>query len=568
MNTIRVAGAQIDLTVGDLVGNEERILEAMHFAENAEADVLLLPELAIVGYPPEDLVLREGFVEENLGVLDRLARASRRCAVVVGFVDPLDRGVLDDDSVERRVANAAAVLAGGRIVGVYHKELLPNYGVFDEARYFAESREPTRLWEIAGVAAGVSICEDIWSSEGPPARQAEAGATLLLNLNGSPFHAGKGAERVTLLSAEAKRSSAAIVYVNCVGGQDELVFDGDSMVFDAEGSLIYRAPQFSEELFVLDVPVPSDRDRTMEAVPAVEAMVDREPIGIPASVGRLSDEGAVYEALVTALRGYVTKNGFKEVVIASSGGIDSALTVAVAVDALGPSAVHTLTMPSRYSSEGSVADSRALADNFGCRFTVIPIENAFGAFLETLDPLFHGTVSGVAEENLQARIRGTILMGISNKFGGMVVATGNKSEMAVGYATLYGDMAGGYAVLKDVYKTVVYRLARWRNRHGVMIPQEIIDKAPSAELRPDQFDTDSLPPYDVLDAVLEEYIERDRTVKEIAAAGYDRALVSRIGRMVDRNEYKRRQAPPGVKITRKGFGRDRRLPITNRYLSQ
>ena len=568
MKTIRVAGAQIDLTVGDLSGNEERILEAMRWAETAGADVLVLPELAISGYPPEDLVLREGFVEENLGVLERVAEASGRCAVVVGFVDPLDSGVIDDDSMERRVANAAAVLAGGRIVGVYHKELLPNYGVFDEARYFAESREPTRLWEIGGVAAGVSICEDIWSPDGPPARQAAAGATLLLNLNGSPFHAGKGAERVALLSAEAKRSSAAIVYVNCVGGQDELVFDGDSMVFDAEGSLVYRAPQFNEELFVLDLPVPSDRERSTHAVPAVEPTPDRMPLPTPGSTDRLSDDAAVYEALVTGLRDYVTKNGFKEVVIGSSGGIDSALAATVAVDALGPGAVHTITMPSRYSSKGSVADSRALAENLGCRFSVVPIENTFESFLETLDPLFRGTPSGVAEENLQARIRGTILMGVSNKFGGMVVATGNKSEMAVGYATLYGDMAGGYAVLKDVYKTVVYRLARWRNRHGVVIPQEIIDKAPSAELRPDQFDTDSLPPYDVLDSVLGEYIERDRTVNEIASEGYDRELVARIGRMVDRNEYKRRQAPPGVKITRKGFGRDRRLPITNRYLSQ
>ena len=568
MKTIRVAGAQIDLTVGDLSGNEERILEAMQWAGTADADVLVLPELAIVGYPPEDLVLREGFVEENLGVLERLAEASGRCAVVVGFVDPLDRGVIDDDSVERRVANAAAVLGGGRIVGVYHKELLPNYGVFDEARYFAESREPTRLWEIGGVVAGVSICEDIWSPEGPPARQAAAGATLLLNLNGSPFHAGKGAERVALLSAEAKRSAAAIVYVNCVGGQDELVFDGDSMVFDAEGSLVYRAPQFTEELFVLDVPIASDRERSVQAVSAAGPLPERVPLPMPDSVDRLSDEAAVYEALVTGLRDYVTKNGFKEVVIGSSGGIDSALAAAVAVDALGSGAVHTITMPSRYSSEGSVSDSRALAENLGCRFSVVPIENTFESFLETLDPLFQGTPSGVAEENLQARIRGTILMGVSNKFGGMVVATGNKSEMAVGYATLYGDMAGGYAVLKDVYKTVVYRLARWRNRHGVVIPEEIIDKAPSAELRPDQFDTDSLPPYDILDAVLEEYIERDRTVNEIASAGYDRDLVSRIGRMVDRNEYKRRQAPPGVKITRKGFGRDRRLPITNRYLSQ
>jgi NAD+ synthase (glutamine-hydrolysing) len=568
MTSIRVAGAQIDLTVGDLRGNEERILEAMAWAETVEADVLVVPELAIVGYPPEDLVLRAGFIEENLRVLGRLAEASGRCAIVVGFVDALDEGVIDDDSVERRIANAAGVLAEGRVVGVYHKELLPNYGVFDEARYFAESREPIRLWEIAGVTSGVSICEDIWSPEGPPARQAAAGATLLLNLNGSPFHIGKGDERAALLSAEAERSGAAVVYVNCVGGQDELVFDGDSMVVAADGSLVYRASQFTEELFVVDVPVATGRSVNVLPVRVVESAADRIPIPEPHSVERLGDEAAVYEALVTGLRDYVTKNGFREVVIGSSGGIDSALAATISVDALGPGAVQTLTMPTRYSSEGSVADSRELASNLGCRFDVIQIESTFESFLETLDPLFAGTEPGVAEENLQARIRGTILMGVSNKFGGMVVATGNKSEMAVGYATLYGDMAGGYAVLKDVYKTLVYRLARWRNRDGVVIPEAIIDKEPSAELRPDQLDSDSLPPYDILDAVLEEYIEHDRTVDEITALGYDRDLVCRIAQMVDRNEYKRRQAAPGVKITRKGFGRDRRLPITNRYLSR
>ena len=568
MTSIRVAGAQIDLTVGDLSGNEERILEAMAWADTVDADVLVVPELAVVGYPPEDLLLRAGFIEENLRVLERLAKASGRCAVVVGFVDSLDEGVIDDDSVERRIANAAAVLAGGRVVGVYHKELLPNYGVFDEARYFAESREPTRLWEIAGVTVGVSICEDIWSPEGPPAQQAAAGARLLLNLNGSPFHVGKGDERAALLSAEAQRSAAAVVYVNCVGGQDELVFDGDSMVFSADGGLVYRAPQFIEELFVVDVPVPVGRSVTVPPVRVADRVANPIPIPEPHSVERLGGEAAVYEALVTGLRDYVTKNGFREVVVGSSGGIDSALAATISVDALGAGAVQTLTMPTRYSSDGSVADSRQLAGNLGCRFDVISIESTFESFLETLGPLFAGTQPGVAEENLQARIRGTILMGVSNKFGGMVVATGNKSEMAVGYATLYGDMAGGYAVLKDVYKTLVYRLARWRNRNGVVIPQAIIDKEPSAELRPDQLDSDSLPPYDILDAVLEEYIEHDRTVDEITVLGHERDLVCRIARMVDRNEYKRRQAAPGVKITRKGFGRDRRLPITNRYLSR
>jgi NAD+ synthase (glutamine-hydrolysing) len=470
--------------------------------------------------------------------------------------------------VERRVANAAAVLAGGRIVGTYHKELLPNYGVFDEARYFAESRDPVRLWSFGDVVAGVSICEDIWAPDGPPAQQAAAGAGVLLNINGSPFHIGKGDERAALLRDEAIRSGAAVVYVNCVGGQDELVFDGDSMVFSAGGDLLYRAAQFTEERFIVDVGAGDKPAPSVKPVPVTGGRSIRVPVSPTAPSRRLEGDEETYTALVSGLHGYVTKNGFREVVIGSSGGIDSALAATVAVDALGAGAVHTVTMPTRYSSEGSVSDSERLAENLGCRFDVIPIEATFVSFLETLDPLFSGTVPNVAEENLQARIRGTILMAISNKFGGMVVATGNKSEMAVGYATLYGDMAGGYAVLKDVYKTLVYRLARWRNRGGVVIPEAIIAKAPSAELRPDQFDTDSLPPYDLLDAVLEQYIEHDRTVDEIVAGGFDRDLVCRIARMVDRNEYKRRQAPPGVKITRKGFGRDRRLPITNRYLSR
>jgi len=418
--TVRIAGAQIDLTVGDLAGNEARILDAMRWAEDVAADVLVLPELAIVGYPPEDLLLRTGFVAENLLVLDRLAEASGACAVVVGFVDPLDEGVIDDDSVARRVANAAAVLGGGRIVGVYHKELLPNYGVFDEARYFVESRDPVQLWDIAGVVAGVSICEDIWSPIGPPAQQAASGAGLLLNLNGSPFHVGKGEKRAELLREEAIRSHAAVVYVNCVGGQDELVFDGDSMVFDANGVLVYRAAQFEEEMFVVDLEVPVDRIATLIPIPVSTRAPTRAVLPASEQSPRLVGEAEIYEALVTALRGYVRKNGFGGVVISSSGGIDSALVATIAVDALGPTAVHTITMPGRYSSEGSVVDSRALAENLGCRFDVVPIETAFNSFLDTLDPLFAETEPGVAEENLQARIRGTIVMAVSNKFGDMV----------------------------------------------------------------------------------------------------------------------------------------------------
>ncbi len=562
---LRIAGAQIDLTVGDLAGNEAKILTAMAWAEEQRADLLLLPELAVTGYPPEDLVLRDGFVTDNLAVLDRLAAASGSVATVVGFVDRLAEGVIDDDAVHRTVSNAAAVLAGGEIKGIYHKELLPNYGVFDEARYFAESRDPVRVWAVSGAIAGVSICEDIWSAEGPPSEQAAAGAVVLLNINGSPYHVGKGEERADLLRSEAVRSGAVVAYVNKVGGQDELVFDGDSMVFAPDGTLVYRAGQFTEELFVVDVSVP-DPEQAAAAIAVTPIRNAHAALAHPTFGERLDEDAEIYTALVTGLRGYVRKNGFSEVVIGLSGGIDSALSATIAVDALGGDSVHGVTMPSRYSSEGSVADSRLLAANLGLRFDEIPIESVHAALLETLDPLFAALAPGVAEENLQARIRGAILMAVSNKFGGMVLATGNKSEMAVGYATLYGDMVGGYAVLKDVYKTLVYRLAEWKNKQGEIIPQAIIDKAPSAELRPDQLDTDSLPPYDVLDPILERYIEDDATADEIAADGYDRDLVYRIARMVDRNEYKRRQAAPGVRITRKGFGRDRRLPITNHYL--
>jgi NAD+ synthase (glutamine-hydrolysing) len=563
---LRIAGAQIDLTVGDLDGNERRILDAMAWAAQQQADVLLLPELAVTGYPPEDLVLRDDFVAENLAVVDRLAAASGATAVVVGFVHRLEEGVIDDDAVERDLTNAAAVLADGEIRGIYHKELLPNYGVFDEARYFAESRDPIQLWGISGLTAGVSICEDIWSPDGPPSEQAGAGAVVLFNINGSPYHIGRGDEREHLLRDEAVRSGAVVAYLNTVGGQDELVFDGDSMVFAADGTLLHRAGQFTEELFVVDVPLPEARAETVvpELVTGPGAAAVQAIEGAIAE--RLEEDAEIYTALVTGLRDYVHKNGFLEVVVGLSGGIDSSLAATIAVDALGADLVHGITMPSRYSSEGSVIDSRALADNLGCRFDIVPIEGVFTAFLQALDAMFEGLEHNVAEETLQARIRGTILMTVSNKFGGMVVATGNKSEMAVGYATLYGDMVGGYAVLKDVYKTLVYRLAEWRNKQGEVIPQAIIDKPPSAELRPDQLDTDSLPAYETLDPILMRYIEDDASPDRIAADGYDRDLVCRIARMVDRNEYKRRQAAPGVRITEKAFGRDRRLPITNHYL--
>ena len=545
---VRVAGAQIDLVVGDIAGNERRILEAMAWAEDESADVLLLPELAINGYPPEDLVLWDDFVDEGLESLSRLARSSGDTVVVVGFVDRVAQDDLSPgDSVERTVANAAAVLHRGDIVGIYHKILLPNYGVFDEDRYFAQGKNPGRLWEIGGVVTGVSVCEDIWSASGPPAEQARAGARILLNINASPFHRGKAADREQMLAERARGAGVPVVYLNLVGGQDELVFDGASLVLAADGTVVHRSPQFEEDLFVVDVPLTG------------EAVADRSPTPL------LNSTEEVYKALVTGLGDYVRKNGFSQVVIGLSGGIDSALTATIAVDALGASAVWGISMPSRFSSQHSIDDARQLAEELGVKFDVLPMDQAYAAFLEILDPVFDGTDFGVAEENLQARARGAILMAVSNKFGPMVVATGNKSEMAVGYATLYGDMVGGYAVLKDVFKTLIYELARWRNKDGAVIPQNSIDKPPSAELRPDQKDSDSLPPYELMDAVLERHIESDEGLSEMVAAGYDDALVSRIVRMVATNEYKRRQAAPGVKITTKAFGKDRRLPITNAY---
>jgi NAD+ synthase (glutamine-hydrolysing) len=540
---MRVAGAQLNLVVGDIEGNTEAIVSAFSKAAEAGADVLLVPELAITGYPPEDLVLREDFVDANLEALRSLASLSTEVAAVVGFVDRVTGpGSGAPDSEPREVANAAAVLADGEIVGVYHKVLLPNYGVFDEDRYFVMGSDPGRIWKLAGETVGVSVCEDIWTPDGPPSRQAANGARVLLNINASPFHRGKAAGRERMLAERATSSDAAVVYLNLVGGQDELVFDGASLVLDTNGQVLHRSPQFEEDFFVVEL-----EGEPGEVTPLLEPTEE------------------VYRALTTGLRDYVRKNGFESVVIQLSGGIDSALTATIAVDALAPQAVWAVSMPTRYSSQDSIDDARALAENLGARFDLISIDDVFAAHLDSLSGVFAGTEFGVAEENLQSRIRGTTVMGISNKHGPMVLATGNKSETSVGYATLYGDMVGGYSVLKDVFKTLVYELARWRNKDGELIPQSTIDKAPSAELRPNQLDSDSLPPYEVLDAILERYIEEDMSVARIVAEGYEPELVLEVARMVDRSEYKRRQAAPGVKITTKAFGKDRRLPITNAY---
>ena len=545
---IRVAGAQVNLHVGDIEGNETVVAEAIAKAEQAGADVLLLPELALTGYPPEDLAQRSGFVDANLAALERLALLATKVTVIVGFVDRAEaqpRG--GADSEQRDVANAAAILGEGRVLGTYHKVLLPNFGVFDEDRHFVVGSDPAKVWEISGQTVGVSVCEDIWVVDGPPTSQAAAGARLLLNINASPFHRGKAVERETMLADRARATGVPVVYLNLVGGQDELVFDGASVAIDSNGTVLHRSPQFEEDFFVVDLPTGDESGTRGEVAPLLDPTAE------------------VYRAITLGLRDYVKKNGFSEILIGLSGGIDSALTAAVAVDALGPESVWGIAMPSRFSSQHSIDDATALARNLGIRFDLIPVDGVYEAHLNSLAALFDGTEFGVAEENLQARSRGATLMALSNKFGPMVVATGNKSEMAAGYATLYGDMVGGYSVLKDVFKTLVYDLARWRNKYGDVIPQSSIDKAPSAELRPDQKDSDSLPPYEVLDSILERYVEDDMDVEAIVKAGYDRAVVSRVADMVDRNEYKRRQAAPGVKITTKAFGKDRRLPITNGY---
>ena len=569
MDTLRIAGGQLDLTVGDLEGNRARIATAMEWAEDRGADVLLLPELAVTGYPPDDLLLRPDFIDENLAVLESLAEHSGETVSVVGFVDRAEEEPPRlDDARPRNVANAVALLCRGQVRGIYHKALLPNYGVFDEDRYFVPGGAETVLFDIAGMAVGVSVCEDIWVPDGPPSLQANAGARLLLNVNGSPYHIGKGEERASLLSGQAARFGLPLVYVNRVGGQDELVFDGQSMIFDSAGRLVFRARQFVEQMFVVDLPLPSTGD-VGPVIPArPEPRVEQPNVPAPEVAEALTEDEEGYTAVVPALGDYVRKNGFREVVIGLSGGIDSALTAALAVDALGPDSVWGVAMPSPYSSEGSVRDAEDLTKRLGCRFSVLGIDDAFAAYRRLLAPHFEGTESGVAEENLQARIRGAVLMALSNKFGGMVAATGNKSEMAVGYATLYGDMVGGYAVLKDVLKTRVYRLARWRNAKGEVIPPASIEKPPSAELRPDQLDSDSLPPYEVLDPILEAYVERDESVQQIVSTGAVLDTVIRVTTLFDNNEYKRRQAPPGVKITKKAFGKDRRLAITRRGLTE
>ena len=577
MRTFRIALAQINVTVGDLSGNTTRILDCIAEARRSQVDLIAFPELAIPGYPPEDLLLKPQFLDENRRCVDRVAAASEGIAVVVGFADARDS----------EVYNAAGLAYDGRLVDVYHKQFLPNYGVFDEDRYFRPG-ESSQVYVVNGTAVGVNICEDIWYPVGPTVAQRAAGAELIVNINGSPFHAGKRGFRDKMLATRAADNEVFLAYVNLVGGQDELVFDGASMIFDPLGASVVSASQFEEDLLIVDLGVESVfRSRLREPRPRKEdtsALVGpgrgeliqvsgwradaRRPHKNGARQGRFYDgPEEVYQALKLGTRDYVRKCGFSKVLIALSGGIDSSLVAAIAVDALGSDNVVGVSMPSRFSSEGSVVDAKLLAENLGIDLWTLPIEPSFKAMLDTLAHHFEGTDWGVAEENIQSRVRGNLIMALSNKLGWLVLTTGNKSEMATGYATIYGDMSGGFAVIKDVPKVMCYDLARFRNstEDEPVIPLSVIDKPPSAELRPDQLDQDSLPPYDELDPILKAYVEDDLSFDEIIALGNDPEVVKKIIDLVDRSEYKRRQAAPGIKITPRNFGRDRRMPIANRW---
>lgn len=583
MKKVRIALCQINPTVGDLEGNVERIAGRIKALEAHQPDIMAFPELAITGYPPEDLLLKPHFVSDNLDALKEIRKAVGDFVAIVGFVDKTDD-----------IYNAAAVMHKGKLIDVYHKIHLPNYGVFDEFRYFKPGKRYP-VYIMGDMKFGINVCEDIWYPEGPAAVQAMHGAEIIININASPYHMGKAGTRIKMLSTRASDNNLVIAYLNTVGGQDELIFDGHSLVVDQNGELIAEGKRFEEDDIIVDVvledifmkrlhaPHWRETEEPIRNVQVEEVVIDRNiqqinkssipvrlagPVTPPCDTAPATDED-VYKALVLGTRDYVVKNNFRKVCIGLSGGIDSALVAAIAVDAIGKDNVIAIFMPSPYTSAASREDAYGVAGNLGIRIIDIPITSVFDAYLESLRSEFREVPPDITEENIQARIRGNILMGFSNKFGWLVLTTGNKSEMSVGYATLYGDMAGGFAPIKDVPKTLVLRLGGWRNQAAgaVLIPERVLTKEPSAELKHDQKDTDSLPPYSILDPILKAYIEDDKSYEEILDLGFDSEWIKKVITMVDRSEYKRRQSPPGIKITPRAFGRDRRFPITNKYRS-
>ncbi|MCL4448970.1 MAG: NAD+ synthase [Actinobacteria bacterium] len=589
MREIRLGLCQIDVTVGDLNANTKQILHWLDKAEQALCDIAIFPELAVVGYPPEDLLLKEGFIDDTRLALEKIAQETGDCVAIVGSIQEAEitQQIKQGDAVPRRLYNTASVCSMGKVVGHYHKHLLPNYSVFDERRYFLSSQQTRQvgppLFSIGGTAVGISICEDLWSADGPVSQEASAGAKLIVNINASPYYAGRIAERLAMLKNQALRWNIPIAYVNLVGGQDELVFDGGSMVVGENGELLASAQQFQEDLLIVDMTFPwpgkgQDNDtkvtaqpsrtqssRTGEVIKVTDNLREKTKSYPKRIIKPLGINEEIYHALVLGTRDYVWKNGFKDVVIGLSGGIDSSLVATVAVDALGKEHVHGVTMPSIYTSETSINDAVVLSKNLGIDLLEISIQSMHEIMSKTVGAALGKLPVGTTDENIQSRLRGIILMALSNARGWLVLTTSNKSELAVGYSTLYGDSAGGFCVIKDVPKTTVYQLCKMINAKGVRIPVSILHKPPSAELKPNQRDDQTLPPYEKLDPILFAYVEQDMTVSSIVSAGFDAELTSKITKMVDSNEYKRRQMPPGVRVTPKAFGKDRRMPITNRY---
>ena len=559
---IRITSAQLSFTVGAIQENKSKILNTLEEAEKINSDIVVFPELCVTGYPPEDLLLRESFVGKNFAVLEEIAEFSGRTSGVIGFVDrSLEEQTMDN--VDRNITNAAAIVQNGDVKGIYHKCYLPNYSVFDEARYFAKGTKPEEIFWYEDIAVGINICEDIWINNGPAEEQVKKGASLIININASPFDINKTESRKVNVRDKAKKLNVPILYLNMVGGQDELVFDGGSFLVDADGNIIYEAGQFSEEIFSFDLELEIKNVKSENKLIVNEKKSDLPPLKTSDSLSELE---SMYAALKMGLSDYVEKNNFKKVLVGLSGGIDSALTATIAVDALTSDNVIGVAMPSKFNPKSSLEDAKELADNLNIELKTINIEETAEKFRNLLKDNLDDDLKSVVDENIQSRIRGNILMGLSNQLGAMVVSTGNKSEMAVGYSTLYGDLVGGFALLKDVYKTEVYKLSDYRNSISKVIPQNIIEKKPSAELSEDQYDSDSLPEYDLLDKILKMYIELDYSSEKIIDSDIDKEIVFDILEKIDRNEYKRKQVAPGVKLTSRAFGKDRRMPITNTYI--